>query len=547
MWFRSARPLLCLAALSVACSTKEQQPIADSGDSTTGSDPVDASSGGSSGSGSDESTGDPVFEPYPARGIKLKQVNANQAVAIPIVKDGEWVEGPSRNAEIIRNRHTLIRAFWELAEDFQPRKIDALLTLEYDDGTEEIARKSFMIEGESTEQDLNASIWFMIPADLVKARMKFKIELFETEPGYEDVPVIGPESYPPQAAYLGVEDAEMVLRALLVPIKHELNDECPEPADITEDAAQVFADQLYLQNPVQRADVEVREPFVFTDTMNSFGKVLSALADLRETDGADPSVYYYGIVRPCDGGPDGVGGQAISIPNTPRITAAWERTAVGRWYTSPLASAGTFVHEVGHTQGRYHVACSGGEGGPDPSYPYEDGDIGVWGFELLIEGENTVKSLTFHSPTAAKDYMTYCGNTWISDWGWHKVFPVIKTITSWDADASNGAPAAAPGDQRLLVGLIDPRNDSESWFVTRGTSEGRTPLASEALEISTPTDNLSLPMTIGSMGDDDAYNVVVQLPPDLDVARATQIARVSAGARRNIDEVRVSGQVLRLR
>jgi hypothetical protein len=54
-------------------------------------------------------------------------------------------------------------------------------------------------------------------------------------------------------------------------------------------------------------------------------------------------------------------------------------------------------------------------------------------------------------------------------------------------------------------------------------------------------------MTIGSMGDDDAYNVVVQLPPDLDVARATQIARVSAGARRNIDEVRVSGQVLRLR
>jgi hypothetical protein len=486
--------------------------------------------------GSDGSTTSPVpeFEPYPARGVHLTQVLANQGVSVPIVQDQEWVEGTRRNAELIKGRNTLIRGLWETSEDFEPRDLEARFTFTYSDGRTEQAIKTVWVEGESRPQELDTNIWVVVPGELIEPSMKFQVELLETVPGYETLPEPEILAYPPEPEYLGIEGSEMVLRTVLVPVQHDLGPDCPASPELDEAAAKVFEDQLYMQNPVERVELTVREPIVYTGSLNSFGGLLQTLAELRDADGADPAAYYYGLVRPCDGGPNGVGGQAIDIPGFPSQANGWSRTAVGRFYGSLSSTANTFVHEIGHTQGRRHIYCNGSEGGTDPSYPYADGDIGIWGFGVL--------DFTLHTPENGKDYMTYCGNTWVSDWGWHKVFPYIQEITSWES-----ASAVVEDARRVLVGLIDPESGDETWFVTRGSAEGRTFGSPETFEVITDAGTTKLAASIGSMGDGAAYNVLVPLPDKLRLDANTRIERLHDGQRSTLDRVHIGGEILVLR
>src|SRR5690606_24974838 len=91
----------------------------------------------------------------------------------------------------------------------------------------------------------------------------------------------------------------------------------------------------------------------------------------------------------------------------------------------PVNSARTFVHEIGHNQGFSHIACpNANAAGPDPTYPYADGKIGVYGFGI--------RDFHIYTPGSAHDYMSYCGNSWVSDWTWNKAFTRIQTLSSWD-------------------------------------------------------------------------------------------------------------------
>jgi hypothetical protein len=503
-------------------------------------------SAGTSGEDSDavddptvDTTGEPVpeFVPYPARGITLTEVTANQGVSVPIVgPTGQWVDGSGRNAELVADRNTLIRGLWELEPGYEPREIEAVLTLSYPDGTEEIAKKRILVEGPSELTNLDTNVYFWVPGELIAPQVKFQIELFETEVGYEDLPEPSITAYPSSPGYIGIENTPMELQVVLVPVKHDLGDDCPDAPEITEEAAAYLADALFEQNPVQFVDVTVRDVFVYDQSMRSFGGLLGTLATLRETDGAPPEAYYYGLVRPCDGGPDGVGGQAISIPSFPSKDNAWTRTSVGRWYGSLSSTASTFVHEVGHTQGRRHIACNGTERGTDPSYPYEGGTIGVWGFGVLRG--------TLHTPTHAKDYMTYCGNTWVSDWGWRAVVPFIKEITSWSYEGS--APEPTPG-ARLLVGLFDEDAGEHSWFLTHGTTGARAANPADVFEL-VAADGSSrwLPSSLAAMGE-GGYNVAVELPDDVVLDASLAITRWRGHDAHPVHEIAVAGRSLSLK
>ena len=67
------------------------------------------------------------------------------------------------------------------------------------------------------------------------------------------------------------------------------------------------------------------------------------------------------------------------------------------------------AHELGHNFSLRHAPC-GGAGGPDPSYPYPDGSIGVWGYDFRDGGSLVQPS--------RPDLMSYCRQAqWISDYG----------------------------------------------------------------------------------------------------------------------------------
>ena len=512
----------------------------DTGESpTTGDDDTTgAMTGGADGNGDgggeSSTAAEPEFVPYPARGVRLSEVFANQGVGVPIVRDGAWVDGSGRNAALIPGRTTMIRGYWELDDDFEPRSIMARLTLTMPDGTQEVAERPFEVKEESTPSQIDTNMYFVIPGELIPVGVQFQIELFETQNGFEDLPEPDQTAYPPQPSFLGTEDKDLAIKIVLVPIKHNINRECPEAPEITDEEMQFFSDQLLMQNPAQRIEIERRDPIDYTNGLSSFSPLLSFLAELRATDNADPAAYYYGVVRPCDGGADGVGGQAISIPDFPTIDNAWTRVSMGRWTNSLSSTANTFVHEIGHSQGRRHVFCNGDEGGPDPSYPYPEGDIGIWGFGIV--------DFTLYTPTNGKDYMTYCGNTWVSDWTWGKVLPFIEEITSWSASDAGRRP-----EGRVLVGLVDPATGTESWFVTEGKAEGLVTDGTEPMHFAAPdVGAMDLDGVYGPVGEGDGYVVAVDLPPGLDINPSLQVTREHAGQNLPVVNISVASESLAL-
>ena len=115
--------------------------------------------------------------------------------------------------------------------------------------------------------------------------------------------------------------------------------------------------------------------------------------------------HHYGVVNP--GYTSGIAG------------IGWiggHRAAVG-WSYLPSGSH-VAAHELGHNWGLLHAPC-GVSSSIDPSFPYSDGGIGVWGYDLV--------AATLRSPSTHKDLMSYCNPAWVSDYHYRKVLDYRAT------------------------------------------------------------------------------------------------------------------------
>ncbi len=516
----------------------------DTGDTEDTEDTGDDTSGGTGGDSTGSSTGGPEEEQKEihAEGFVVSQITANQGVAVPIYENGAWVENDGV-VKLPQRREVRIQALWELSPDWEPREIVGQLTIFLPDGSEpQVARNQLLVQGESSPDNLEQNFSWFVPVELTLAGTEFQAEFFEAKMVPESTPdPENPPIAPAEPKPIGFEDSYQVLRAVLVPVKHEQpgRDDCFDTPEVTEEYAAVFREYLHLQNPVERTEIRIREPFVYSGNMNSYNGLLSALADLHGSDpDADPSEYYYGLVRPCGSIGTGTAGQAISIPNAPTRDNAHTRTSMGLFRLSPENGAKTFVHEIGHTQGRRHVECSGQEGGPDPAYPHEGGSIGVWGFG--IHQPEPVSSLPFsiHSPVSGRDYMTYCANKWVSDWGWEQVYPFIEEISSWDMGD------VKKPDTTLLFGNIEG-DGTEHWITVPGgldeTTEGQSiTLEIDGQVVTVPAYVEDRPPACGKHlgGRSDSINVLAEVPPS--IVRATSITRVDGRAAFPVDVSKVA-------
>lgn len=454
--------LALAASFALSCADKDDSGNAvddDGGGSSTTDVATSGTSDPSEGTGSGTTTGDPAAR-TPAHGIRVSWVEANQGIGVKIGEGGEWVGPEGRSAFLLQNRVALIRAFWGLDADFEPREILAELTLEFPDGTTTVLQDQKLVDDDSFIGDLSKSFfWGVMPEQAVPGLL-YRVDLYEVEDGYEDAP--NPSQGLPRDGsnvLVGIESAELRLDIVIVPFNYNDGAGCNTQPDTSEETMQLFYDLMYMMNPVDQLNITLHDALDWNEELTDFNQLNSLMSDLRFEEGAADGVYYYGLIDACSGGVGEAGGKAYGIPSIPpERMQAYQRVSSGL-SLDPDWSAETFVHEVGHSQGRRHVACSG-EGGPDPTYPIEGGDVGEWGFGVIDFG--------LRHPTVHKDYMTYCHPAWVSTWGWNKVYPVISEISGWYEEDGAGAPAPeGPASAGLLVGTI-AADGSEIWHTVPG-------------------------------------------------------------------------------
>lgn len=503
-----------LLSLSVAAGCSDDLQASDTGKpgisvgSGETAETASETSGEPTGGETAETTGEP-FVPILARGgIKIARVEANSGVAVPIGLAGAEVGGDGRNAYLPPRRNTLIRAYVELPEGWVGREIEGELHLT-GGGVDKVYKQVLLVENDSRDSDIKSTFSFGVDAEDMQPGLQYSITLWETAPGQEDAPE-GAE--PPQAphsgkGFVGVESDFMNMRVVLVPAAYSFGD-----CQVTVDGAAweaKFKQALFQQNPLESLEFEVHAPFTVDWDMSSYqglSRLVSEMGQLKTAEQADPSVYYYGLFDNCGeciGGGGGITtgctvGLAADITGDTKSDAS-RRAAVGQVIGKP---EDTFVHEIGHTQGRRHIECPGGNSqGNDGTYPHDNGIIGVWGFGI--------QDIRLRHPSTHADYMSYCGSTWTSDWQWNATYTRIRTLSQWDLE---GAPAPEGG---LLIGAID--DGQEIWWTAPGSLAAEAPRSATHVvdfEFADGVAPVAAQVSVRPHG--NTLNVVAPLPPDFD-------------------------------
>src|SRR5262249_19276677 len=95
------------------------------------------------------------------------------------------------------------------------------------------------------------------------------------------------------------------------------------------------------------------------------------------------------------------------------------RAGIGTGYADSPYTIPNALHEIGHSHGRQHAPCGGGNN-KDPQFPYADGGVGAWGYDLL-NGK-------LFSPNDTKDIMGYCEPKWMSDYTYSALLERIQLV-----------------------------------------------------------------------------------------------------------------------
>lgn len=431
----------------------------DTGDEETTAD------GDSADEGTETGEPEPLDPGWPALGIQMAQIEANQGTAIFIGEDGEWVEGGDRLGALIRDRNTLIRVHYTVDPGWVAREIEARFILEYGDGTREVLSQVRMVDGDSQPNSLGGTFIFGLDAGLgqVQPDSEFLVQFHEVDEGAMATAAglaEGINQTPADFELVGIQPEPMELKMVFVPY-HHLYEDIDRSIDTSDAAMEFITTTLFQWNAAQELIYEIHEELVWDQPMDNLGAVLGPIAALRDNELAFPNVYYHALFPVPGGGVNGVAGIA-SVPG-PGKGEAMQRVSATAIGNNPAFAADVVAHEVGHNEGMQHVFCPFAEAAsPDPTYPYQNGVIGQWGFGIL--------DFSLRAPDNYRDYMSYCNPAWVSTWSWMKSFSRIRTLTSWDYEsgASSDPSVYFAQDRPMLVGTITEQGQ-EFWFVTHGT------------------------------------------------------------------------------
>ena len=265
----------------------------------------------------------------------------------------------------------------------------------YLNGTEvhvtDIPGKTTSIPTEIVEGDLASSANAELPSEVVQPGLEMVIEI---DPDGTLDPGLGVVKRIPETGRMTIEVREMpVFDLTVIPFLWSADPnravvETVEAMEADPEGHELLWDTRTLL-PI--GDLEVTAHETVLSSSNNAYTLLEETEAIRAIEGG--SGHYMGTMTGEFVGIDGLaGGDGRSI---------FSKTDLGE------RSEYVIAHELGHITGLYHPpGCEAAD--PDYSFPYQNGHIGVWGYDF--DAQRLV------SPTVG-DLMSYCGHGWwISDY-----------------------------------------------------------------------------------------------------------------------------------
>ena len=293
------------------------------------------------------------------------------------------------------------------------------------------------------ESNLLASYDVEVPGSLIQDGVRLVVRL---DP--DGVVPLAPGSrtrYPEEGSTELQVDIVPLLRQIFVPtLAPHSNDSVYEWTDgVNPESPQVRVARSVL--PVETMEIEVRDEYRTDADLSSiegWGQWIREIAVLYEQEGRRG--YYYGVASMPTYGGLGYVGYPVSVG---------------------IDDAEVYAHELGHNQNLLHAPC-GGASGPDPEYPYDNGSVGVWGWDIYDIFRDQLLD-----PAIYEDFMGGCSPQWISDYHFSRA-AVHRVNGDGGIDLDGEAPASGGPDQgEMLVvwGAVGDRSPTlDPAFVVKG-------------------------------------------------------------------------------
>lgn len=352
-----------------------------------------------------------------ARNVSLESLVMYQAVESSLMRQGVAIDPASRTVPVVQERDAMLRAFLDVDSGWETREVSVRLHLTTD-GEEYTFFQTKELSGDSINANLASTFNIDVAAELIGPDTSYAVEIVECTtppPGSSSgarFPAEGQQPLSPQQTG--------PVKIVFVPLIHD-----GWQPDTSETGLAPYIDNFERVMPTTGIAHSVADaiPSGQSGTSVNWSALLETVRDARDAANPGDDVYYYGLLRGADtfrdfcrgGCTSGVGYVVDDDGDGNQTWNAGFRAAVGvAW-----GQGGTFTHELGHNHGRPHSPC-GGAGSPDPSYPYSNGSIGVWGYDL--------RSGVLRSPDEASDFMAYCSPSWISDYSYRKLARRIAVL-----------------------------------------------------------------------------------------------------------------------
>lgn len=382
--------------------------------------------------------------------VTVDDVSVYQAVKAQIIKDGGIVEKP--NAPVIANRPAIIRFFLKALGTARPT-VEGELTIKSPGKPDLVLRDGGKrVVTEIDDDELGTTLNFTVPADAMQADSTYSFRAASGKlDGAADVLTFPPDGKP---ISLGAKMGSQTLKVKFVPIT--LDDEGTERAADMRNV-QMYKDTLYKMYPVANVEVSVREqPFKWPSAVEANGsgwdKLLSGIMQLRRADNSPQNVYYVGVFNPKSSLEEfcSKGGCVLGIAPQATERDVNMRVALVLGYNN-RGAGGTLAQELAHAMGRWHAPC-GNPDAIDEDYPYGNASIGVEGYDLLDK--------KWYSPgSRLKDFMSYCGPTWVSDYTFKGLYERMDLVQQQEIEkqqqGGTGAGASGRTTQVMQTFLVD--------------------------------------------------------------------------------------------